>query len=259
MPLSSELAAAVRSRLDQALHEVYEGPELRAVKPVLETQREISMIPARDELLIERIETRDGHHLFFFPFEGRLVHEGLAALIAFRISREQPITFSIACDDYGFELLAPVAATFPAGMLSPHELASDIPASLNAAEMAKRQFREIARVAGLTFNGYPGQNKSVRQLQASSGLLFDVFTRYDSGNLLLDQAHREVLERQLERSRLGQTLERLSHSKTVIRDVSRFSPLSFPLVVDRSRNRVSSEKLQDRIHRLAGSAGRQIS
>jgi ATP-dependent helicase Lhr and Lhr-like helicase len=255
MPLSSELAEAVRTRLDQALRGLYEGPELTAVKPVLETQRVISMIPARDELLIERIETRDGNHLFFFPFEGRLVHEGLAAMIAYRISREQPITFSIACDDYGFELLAASPATLPAGLFSPHDLAIDIPASLNAAEMAKRQFREIARVAGLTFNGYPGRNKTVRQLQASSGLLFDVFTRYDSGNLLLDQAHREVLERQLERSRLGRTLERLSRSKIVIRDVSRFSPMSFPLVIDRSRNRVSSEKLRDRIRRLAGSAG----
>lgn len=251
MPLSSELAAAVRARLDEAFHGIYRGPELEAVKVVLETQREISLIPALDEFLIERIQTRDGHHLFFFPFDGRLVHEGLAALLALRISREQPITFSIACDDYGFELLAPTEAVLPEGLLSPHNLAEDIPASLNAAEMAKRQFREIARVAGLTFSGYPGQNKSVRQLQASSSLLFDVFTRYDSGNLLLNQAHREVLERQLERSRLGRSLERLSRAKVRVRDVTRFSPLSFPLVVDRSRNRVSSEKLVDRIKRMA--------
>jgi ATP-dependent helicase Lhr and Lhr-like helicase len=256
MPLSSELAAAVRARLDRALHGIYEGPELQAVKVVLETQREISIIPARDQFLIERIQTGDGHHLFFFPFEGRSVHEGLAALLAFRIAREQPITFSIACDDYGFELLAPTAANFPQDLLSPYHLAEDIPASLNAAEMAKRQFREIARVAGLTFTGYPGQNKSVRQLQASSSLLFDVFTRYDANNLLIDQAHREVLERQLERSRLGQTLERLSRSRIVVRDVARFSPLSFPLVIDRSRNRVTSEKLTDRVKRLAAQARR---
>lgn len=254
MPLSSELAAAVRTRLDQALHGTYEGAELQAVKIVLETQREISIIPARDELLIERIQTGDGHHLFFFPFEGRSVHEGLAALLAFRIAREQPITFSIACDDYGFELLAATAASFPQDLLSPHHLAEDIPASLNAAEMAKRQFREIARVAGLTFTGYPGQSKSVRQLQASSSLLFDVFMRYDANNLLIDQAHREVLERQLERSRLGRTLERLARSRMIVRDVARFSPLSFPLVIDRSRNRVTSEKLSDRVKRMAAQA-----
>jgi ATP-dependent Lhr-like helicase len=255
MPLSSELAEAVRERLEQARLGVFEGKEMRAVRPVLETQAEISAIPRRDQLLIERVETREGHHLFFYPFEGRLVHEGLAALFAWRISRLRPITFSMAMNDYGFELLAPDAApieeALAANLLSPANLFEDIPASLNAAEMARRQFREIARIAGLTFTGYPGQNKTVRQMQASSSLLFDVFMRYDRGNLLLEQAHREVLERQLERSRLGQTLERLSRGIVELKDIARPSPLSFPILVDRTRHRVSSEKLADRIRRMS--------
>ncbi len=254
MPLSNELAAALRDRFTQAHDGIFTGPEMGAMRPVFEKQQEISAIPSARELLVERVETKEGHHLFFYPFEGRLVHEGLAALIAFRITRIRPITFSISCNDYGFELLAPDPAPLEEalanGLFAPENLAEDIPASLNAAEMARRQFREIARVAGLTFNGYPGQNKSVRQLQASSSLLFDVFQRYDSGNLLLDQAHREVLERQLERSRLGRTLERLSHSRVLIQEAKRPSPLCFPLIVDRNRNRVSSEKLADRIRRM---------
>ncbi len=255
MPLSSELAEAVRERLEQARQGIFEGREMRAVKPVLETQADISAIPRRDQLLIERVETREGHHLFFYPFEGRLVHEGLAALFAWRISRLQPITFSMAMNDYGIELLAPDRApleeALAANLLSPAHLYNDIPASLNAAEMARRQFREIARIAGLTFTGYPGQNKTVKQMQASSSLLFDVFMRYDRGNLLLEQAHREVLERQLERSRLGQTLERLSRGVVEIKDIARPSPLSFPILVDRTRHRVSSEKLADRIRRMS--------
>ncbi|MDQ2898663.1 MAG: ligase-associated DNA damage response DEXH box helicase [Acidobacteriota bacterium] len=254
MPLSSELAAAVRARLEQARNGIFEGAEMQSVRPVLETQAAWSRIPGTDEFLIERVKTKEGHHLFFYPFEGRLVHEGLGALLAWRISRIRPITFSIACNDYGLELLAPDAApleeSLAAGLLTPSNLLEDIPASLNAAEMARRQFREIARVAGLTFNGYPGQNKSVRQLQASSGLLFDVFMRYDAGNLLLHQAHREVLERQLERSRLGRTLERLSSAKVIVLDIERPSPLSFPILVDRTRTRISSEKLADRVRRM---------
>lgn len=253
--LSSELAQAVRTRLEQARVGVFEGKEMRSVRPVLDTQATISAIPGQDELLIERVETGEGHHLFFYPFEGRLVHEGLAALFAWRISRLRPITFSMAMNDYGVELLAPDAApveeALAAGLLSPKNLADDIPASINAAEMARRQFREIARIAGLTFAGYPGQNKSVRQMQASSGLLFDVFVKYDSGNLLIEQAHREVLERNLERSRLGQTLERLSRSKVRLLDLERPSPLSFPILVDRNRHRLSSEKLADRIRRMS--------
>jgi len=255
MPLSNELAAALRKRFEEARNGRFEGPEMQALKPVFETQASISRVPSTHEFLIERVETKEGHHLFFYPFAGRLVHEGLAALIALRVSRVKPISFSISCNDYGFELLAPHAAPLEEALardlLSTEGLGRDIMESLNAAEMARRQFREIARVAGLTFNGYPGQNKSVRQLQASSGLLFDVFMRYDSGNLLLDQANREVLERQLERSRLGQTLERLSSGTVVIQDMKRPSPLCFPLMVDRTRNRVSSEKLGDRIRRMA--------
>lgn len=254
MPLSSELARAVRQRLEQARLGIYEVAEMEAVRPVLETQAQISAIPALDEFLIERVKTAEGHHLFLYPFEGRLVHEGVAALVAFRMSRLRPITFSMSFNDYGFELLAPdpapIEEALAEGLLSPANLATDIPASLNAAEMARRQFREIARVAGLTFNGYPGQSKSVRQLQASSGLLFDVFMTYDRGNLLIDQAHREVLERQLEQSRMGLTLERLTSSKVRLLDIKRPSPLAFPLLVDRTRNRVSSEKLADRVRRM---------
>ena len=254
MPLSSELALAVRARLEQARNGIFEVAEMEAVRPVMEAQASISAIPALDEFLIERVKTAEGHHLFLYPFEGRLVHEGIAALVAWRMARLTPITFSMSFNDYGFELLAPTQAPIEealrAGLLSPQNLVEDIPASMNAAEMARRQFREIARVAGLTFNGYPGQNKSVRQLQASSGLLFDVFMNYDRGNLLVDQAHREVLERQLEQSRMGRTLERLSSARIRILDIDRPSPLSFPLLVDRTRNRVSSEKLADRVRRM---------
>ena len=153
------------------------------------------------------MQTREGHHLFFYPVEGRLVHEGLAALFAYRIAQLGPISFTLAANDYGLELLsadpAPIEEAIEAGLFSPEHLLHDIPASLNAAELARRQFREIARVAGLIFQGYPGVAKSVKQVQASSELLYDVFARYDPDNLLLFQAHREVLERQLEQSRLG--------------------------------------------------------
>ena len=255
LALSSELAAAVRGKLDQARRGVYEGAEMEAVRPIMELQAKWSRLPAPDELLIERVRTREGHHLFFYPVEGRLVHEGLAALFAYRLAQLGPITFTLAANDYGFELLSPVRApleeALEAGLVLPENLLHDIPASLNAAELARRQFREIARVAGLIFQGYPGSNKSVKQVQASSGLLYDVLARYDPENLLLFQAHREVLERQLERSRLGRTLERIAGGRVVISDVERPTPLAFALLVDRAREQVSSEKFLDRVRRLA--------
>jgi len=254
MPLSTRLAAAVRRELEEARHGRFEGPEMRAVQPALDLQARWSILPAADELLIERVRSREGHHLFLYPFEGRLVHEGLAALFAYRISRLRPITFTLAVNDYGLELLsadpAPLAEALAAGLLSPGDLLADIPASLNAAEMAKRQFREIARIAGLLFQGFPGQRKPARHLQASSGLFYEVFAQYDPGNLLLHQAHREVLEQQLESSRLGRTLARLARSRVTVLDLERTSPLAFPLLVDRMREKLSSETLADRVRRM---------
>jgi len=182
------------------------------------------------------------------------VHEGLAALFAYRIAQLAPITFTFACNDYGFELLspelAPLEEAIESGLLAPAHLLHDITQSLNAAELARRQFREIARVAGLIFGGYPGQQKSMKQVQASSGLLFDVFTRFDPDNLLLHQAQREVLERQLEASRIGRVLTRLSQSAVRVIDVERPTPLAFPLLVDRTREKLSTEKLADRVRRM---------
>ncbi|MEO7521921.1 MAG: DNA ligase-associated DEXH box helicase, partial [Gemmatimonas sp.] len=262
MPLSTELAHALRVKIDEARRGIFDSPEMQAVKPVLTLQAERSALPAPDELLIERTESRDGHHLFVYPFEGRLVHEGVAALFAYRIAQIAPISFSYSCNDYGFELLspepAPVEEAIEAGLISTTHLLHDVLNSLNAAELARRQFREIARVAGLIFQGYPGQSKSMKQVQASSSLLYDVFVQYDPGNLLVHQAQREVLERQLEASRLGRVLDRLSHGTIRLVDTERVTPLAFPLVVDSTRSRVTSEKLGDRIRRMTQAAERPL-
>ena len=254
MPLSTELANAVRQRLDQAASGVFEGPELNAVRPLLQLQARWSDIPRPGELLIEQIRSREGFHTLLYPFAGRLVHEGLSALLAWRMARLQPITFTMSVNDYGFELLS---ATEPEldqalqqGLLSADSLLPDLRQCINAAEMGKRQFREIARVAGLVFQGFPGQPRSARQLQASSGLLYDVFASYDPDNLLLTQAGTEVLERQLEHSRLVSTLHDMQSMKLLRRQPARFTPLAFPLIVARLREKLSSEKLSDRIARM---------
>jgi ATP-dependent Lhr-like helicase len=243
LPLSNELAHAIREKLHDAKYGVFESAEMQLIRPLLQVQNDWSSIPDDNEFLIESVETRDGHHLFFYPFEGRLVHEGLAALFAYRIARYRPITFTIACNDYGFELLAgepaPLAEALAEGLLSSENLNRDILESLNSVEMAKRQFREVARIAGLVFQGFPGAAKSARQFQASSGLYYDVLRRYDPDNMLLHQAEREVLERQLE------------SSKVLVTEPERPTPLAFPILVDRLRDTLSTESVSDQIEKLA--------
>jgi ATP-dependent Lhr-like helicase len=256
IPLSSELAEAMLEVLTEYRAGVVEDPEIRVLAPILEIQDRWSKVPTEGELVIERLTTREGHHLFFYPFAGRLANDGLAALFALRLSRLQPITFTTAANDYGCELLSdqPLETELDEAMmrrlLSIDQLDEDIAASLNSVEMARRQFREISRVAGLVFQGYPGQGKTNKQLQASSGLLYDVFVRFEPDSLLLKQAHQEVLSRQLEQHRLRATLVRLQQSRIVINPVARPTPFAFPLLVDHLREKLSSEKLADRIKRM---------
>ena len=254
MPLSSELSEGIRQRLQQASEGKLIGREMKTLQRLFETQSRWSVIPNEKQLLIEQIKTRGGHQLFLFPFEGRLVHEGLSALLAYRISQIQKTTFSMACNDYGIVLQSPHRIEVPAAIdgriFSPEGLIRDIMQSMNATAMAKRQFRQIARVAGLIHPGYPGRSKSAGHLQASSNLFFDVFCEYDPNNLLLEQSRREVLELQLESSRMFKALERIEGSEIVITSPPKITPLSFSLLVDKLRERLSSESLAERIARL---------
>ncbi|WP_069040336.1 ligase-associated DNA damage response DEXH box helicase [Methyloversatilis sp. RAC08] len=254
MPLSSELAQEIRTLIALAAQGDFPEPEMQALRPLLDVQRGWSALPREDELLIEVMQSREGHHAFFFPFAGRPVHAGMAALLAGRISRSRPITFSLSFNDYGFELLSasPVdwATEIAAGLLSGDALEADIEHCLNAAQLARRRFREVARVAGLTFQGYPGQGKSARQLQVSSELLFDVFSRHDPDNLLLQQAKQEALVEELDADRIAVTLAAMRAARHCITHPPSMTPFAFPLLVARLRERLSSEQLSERVARM---------
>ena len=254
LPLSGSLAAAVRRAFQAARDGHLDSAELSAARPVLEAQARLSRLPAQDACLAELCQTREGHHLFLYPFEGRLVHEGLAALLALRLTRLQKATFSLAVNDYGLELLTPAPFPFEEALrpalFTRERLLEDILESVNLGELARRQFRDVARVAGLVMPGLPGARKSTRQVQASSGLLYDVFTRYEPDHLLLSQARREVLEQHFEQSRLTRTLERLEGSPLECIHVPRPTPLGFPLVVERMGATLSNESLLDRVQRM---------
>jgi ATP-dependent Lhr-like helicase len=228
--------------------------ELKILEPLFELQQRLSHVPKANELLIEQIETEDGFHLFVYPFEGRLVHEAMAAILAYRISRIMPITFSFAMNDYGFELLSdkpiPVDDTNVYELFSTEHLFEDIQRSVNATEMAKRKFRDIAVIGGLVFQGYPGEQKKARHLQSSASLLFNVFSEYEPNNLLLRQAFSEVFAQQMEEARLRDMLYRIQQSNIIIRFPGQLTPFCFPIKVDSMREDLSSEKLEERVRRM---------
>ena len=254
MPLSNQLSRTLRDVLSEASAGISIGVEMDTLMPLLAVQARWSAVPETGQLLVERLQTRDGHHLFIYPFEGRLVHEGLAALLAHRFSRLTPITFSMAMNDYGLTLssskAAPLEEAIDRGLFDMDNLTDDLLGSLNATEMSRRQFRDIARIAGLLIPDFPGRGKPRRQVQASSNLFFDVFRNYDPDNMLLRQADREVLERQMEQSRMADALRRIGDETIVIKRLVRPTPLAFPLIVDGLRDKLSSEQLADRIRRM---------
>lgn len=255
LPLSSMLADVIREKLEAASKGQYEDVELAKIKPILELQSQWSLVPDKKTFLIEKAKSRFGNHVFFFPFEGLYVHEVLAGVVALRMSRMQPISFSISMNDYGFELLSdqeiPIEEALEADLFSEANMVEDIRQSINQTEMAQRKFRDVATIAGLIFQGYPGKNIRAKHLQASTGILYKVFETYDEENLLIKQAMDEVMSLQLEHSRMFEAVRRINDQKIVLKDTERPTPFAFPIVVDTIRRQnLSSEQLVDRISKM---------
>lgn len=261
MPLSSQLAAVFRLKLDEVAHGIEKDIEVKALKPLFDLQQQLSHLPQSHEFLIESFKSKEGHHLLFYPFEGRLVHEGMASLLAYRISKIKPASFSIAMNDYGFELLTdediPIEeALEDAGFFSIDNLIDDIQHSLNANEMARRRFRDIAHIGGLVFTGYPGQQVKNKHLQASTSLLFEVFSEYEPDNLLVRQAYNEALAFQLEEFRLRAALQRIQTQNIILKVIERPTPFAFPIMVDSlGREKLTTETMEERIAKMARSYG----
>jgi len=270
MALSDLLSQHLRAEVDRCARalagaedpgEGLDTPELQALKPLLHRQANLSRLPRRDQFLVELCRSREGSHLFAFPFEGRFVHEGLGFLWAWRLARHRPSTITVSVNDYGFELLAPRGYPFEEllelhgdDLLDSRDLPADLEQAVNLSELCRRRFRAIAQVAGLITQTMPGQAKTGGQLQISAALLFDVFQKHEPDHLLLEQARREVVEQQLELPRLQAALERLRASRWLLERTPRPGPLAFPLLVERLNNRMSNESLLERLQRLIAEA-----
>jgi len=254
LPLSSNLGQFLREKLSTALNPKASEKELKFLHPLLINQEERSHIPKDDEFLVEMIKNREGYHLFMYPFEGRLVHEVMAALIAYRISKLAPISFSMAMNDYGFELFSdkeiPLNEENLGKILTRDNLMTDVISSINAAEMARRKFRDIAVISGMVVQNFPGQQRSNKSLQSSAGLIFKVLEDHDPNHFLVRQAYTEVFNMQLQEQRLVEAFKRIEKSKIILKFANAFTPLSFPIKVDSLRQTLTSEDLDSRIQKL---------
>ena len=268
LALSDLLSRQLRQEVHRCAEGDLDSPELRALEPLLRRQADLSRLPRAEELLVEVCSSREGSHLFAYPFEGRFVHEGLGFLWAWRLARHRPSTITVSVNDYGFELLAPKGYPFAEllelhgdALLDQQQLEADLEQAVNLSELCRRRFRAIAQISGLVHNGLPGQTRGGGQgqggqLQISAALLFDVFQKHEPGHRLLEQARREVIEQQLELPRLAAALQRLAESRWVLETPRRPGPLAFPLLVERLNSRLSNESLLERVQRLVREAQR---
>ncbi|MCX5957391.1 MAG: DEAD/DEAH box helicase [Cyanobacteria bacterium] len=263
LALSDLLSHHLRQEVSRCAAGELDSPELLALAPLLDRQSDLSRIPGPGELLVEVCRSREGSHLYAYPFEGRFVHEGIGFLWAWRLARHQRGTITVSVNDYGFELLAPRGYPFAElfeehgeALLAGDGLLDDLAMAINLSELCRRRFRAIAQVAGLVNNGYPGKGKSGGQLQISAALLFDVFSRHEPGNRLLAQTRQEVLREQLEVERIAAALERLRAATVVLEHTPRPGPLAFPLLAERLNNRMSNESVLERLARLRAEAER---
>ncbi len=255
LSFSAKMSELLRQELYTAeLKFPEQSEEIQALQPMFAKQREESIVPQPHQFLIETFKTRDGYHHMFYPFEGRAIHEGMSSLLAYRISLLTPITCSLAFNDYGFELLSDreidIQEILDNYLFTPEYMLSDLQKSLNSNEMARRKFRDIAVISGMVFTGYPEKGVKMKHLQSSSELLFDAFRDFEDDNLLYQQAYTETFEHQLEEGRLRLALERIAEQDIVWKQCTQPTPLSFPIITDRLREKLSNEKLADRIKRM---------
>lgn len=255
MSLSSMLSAQLLHQLQEYKNGQITSEELRRMAPLLNLQQKLSLIPDPDTLLLETYESDQGYHLFFFPFEGRMVHELMAALLAYRIAQSYPVTFSMGMNDYGFELLSedriPILEVLEEDLFGMRNLQEDAFRCVNESEMSRRKFREIASISGLVFHGYPGKPVGFKHIQSNSSLIFRVLETYDSHNLLLKQAQKEALNQQMESKKFVSAFEKINQQTIQVRSPTQFTPFAFPILVDRmSRTSISSESLEDRIAKI---------
>lgn len=256
LPISSLLGEELRNELEIANSGKFPDKDLKILAPLIETQKKLSKLPEKNELLIEQIKTRQGYHTFIFPFEGVLTNEGIAALLAYRLTQIIDTSLTITASEYGFDLLSTKPVEFTKSgwknIFDNRNLVEDLLESVNVTELARRQFRDIARVSCLTYSGYPGAKKKNRRFQVSSSVLYDVLSENDENNLLVAQAKREVLEAQMEVKRLEDALKRIKKQKILIEQITQFTPLSFPLYAQEiQKTQVSSESWSERIERMS--------
>jgi ATP-dependent helicase Lhr and Lhr-like helicase len=244
-PLSTYLAAQVRKMLAD--------PARRATLPEqvrdwLALQKDISMLPREDELLIETFPRGSRHYMVIYAFEGRLAHQTLGMLVTRRLDRAGLKPLGFVATDYSLAVWAldDMGAAFRArapslgALLDEDMLGDDLEAWLNESFLLKRTFRNCAVIAGLIDQRHPGKEKTGRQITVSADLIYDVLRMHEPDHILLEATRNDAATGLLDIGRLGSMLKRIKGHVTH-RRLDHISPLAVPVMLEIGREMVQGE------------------
>ena len=244
-PLSTYLADGVRNLL--AHPQEWRGlpPQVREW---LEIQQWRSLLPGRQNLLVETFPRAAKHYFVCYPFEGRLAHVTLGMLLTRRLERMRMRPLGFVANDYALAVwgLGDMGLRIQRGELSlaalfdQDMLGDDLEAWLAESAMMKRTFRSCAIIAGLIEKRYPGEEKSRRQLTISTDLVYDVLRKHQPDHILLRAARDDAATGLLDIRRLGEMLSRVK-GRIVHKALDRVSPLAVPVMLEIGRETVYGE------------------
>ncbi len=244
-PLSTYLAERVRRIMDSP-DEWGRLPE--QVETWLRLQREVSVVPQRDSLLVETFPRGTQNFMVCYPFEGRLAHQTLGMLLTRRLERARARPLGFVASEYSLGIwgLGDLSGLIRTGRLSLDELFSedmlgeDLEDWLDESALMKRTFRNCAIIAGLIERRHPGKEKSGRQITMSSDLIYDVLYQHEPDHILIQATRRDAARGLLDIERLGQMLKRI-RTHIVHKPLTRISPLAVPVMLDIGREPIYGE------------------
>ncbi len=254
-PLSTYLAAGVRAMLGDEK----KWKKLPAqVAGWLKMQKRRSVLPKRDQLLVETFPRGNRFYMVAYPFEGRLAHQTLGMLLTRRLERARLRPTGFVASDYALGVwgLGDLATAFKAGkpslaqLFDEDMLGDDLEAWMADTYLLKRMFRNVAQISGLVEKRHPGKEKSGRQVTISTDLIYDVLRRYEPDHILMRATWADAATGLLDIGRLGDMLARIK-GQIVHKVLDRISPLALPIMVDIGKETVGGEAGEDVLREAA--------
>jgi ATP-dependent Lhr-like helicase len=245
-PLSTFLAMRVREMLS--------NPQQWKLLPTpvgewLEIQQLRSVIPNPSQLLVETFPRGSKEYLVCYPFEGRLAHQTLGMLITRRLERLKMRPLGFVANEYALAIwgLRAMGNLDMDKLFDEDMLGDDLDAWLAESALYKRTFRNCAIISGLIERRSLTAEKTGRQVNFSSDLIYDVLREHEPSHILLRATYEDAATGLLDIGRLSDALKRVK-GHIVVRNLERVSPLAVPALLEISKEMVAGEAHEDILH-----------